>query len=131
MPGDDTAARLRAVRQAAYAVLPPEEIIDVRLLSEDGEPRVRVTLAHLQSDEWPFRLADIAGNSPIDFAFRVFNEFQDHVSETAYYWGQALPACPGHSHAVTLERDGDRLLLVCPHDREAPIRELDLTAPSG
>jgi hypothetical protein len=63
-----------------------------------------------------------------DLLIALAEGLQENVSETREAWGQARPACPGHTHpAVPDELDGVAWW-TCPHDG-APIARIGTVAP--
>lgn len=79
------------------------EYVWVRL---KGEPPLSIWLPE---DEAP-DLVHIAG------------QLQNDASETEAHWGQALPPCPGHTHALDPDRIAGAAWWLCPADRHRVAR---------
>lgn len=53
--------------------------------------------------------------SPVEALARLLDGLSNDVSETARFWGQPFPTCPGHEHPASVAAAGDAaVVLRCP-----------------
>jgi hypothetical protein len=72
-----------------------------------------------EADGTGFGFGVLTSGPEADLLIALAEGLQENFSETREAWGQARPACPGHTHAAAPNEVDGVAWWICPHDGRA------------